>query len=194
MQILQRYIRFEKKTFFGTCETKMNRKQFSNLLACVFFCLAMASGLRAEDMPDFKIALFVNPTGEEDYQELVVHEITALLAPRYDIDFQVEYFDAQVFDESVAAVSRTMNDRSVDCLVGMGLDVSDVLSRYSSYPKPVIAGVILDRRLQGLPMTADGTSGIDNFNYIQSPFDIEKDIATFKQLFDFQAPRLSLRR
>ena len=170
----------------GGCDTKMKRIQLSKILSCMLFFLVMASGIRAEDMPDFKIALFVNPLGEEDYQELVVHEITALLAPRYDVDIQVEHFDPHVFDESVANVTRVMNDRSVDCVVGLDLDVSDVLSRHSSYPKPVIAGIILDRRLQGLPMTPDGTSGIDNFNYIQSPFDIEKDIATFKKIFDFK--------
>ena len=165
---------------------KNDKKQLLKCLASFFLFLTVASGIRAEKLPDFKVALFVNPTGEDDYQELVAHEINALMEPRYDIEIQYLQFDARFFEESVAAVSKAMKDRSIDCLVGLGLDVSDVLSRNSKFPKPVIAGVILDRRLQGLPMTADGTSGIENFNYIQSPFDIEKDIRTFKKLVDFK--------
>lgn len=156
------------------------------LLMCVVFNLCTVCYIQAENKPDFKVALFVNPVGEDAYQKLVLHEISTLLGSRYNLLFEIEDFEAEDSDKSIAAISRSMDDNSIDCVIGLGLNASDVLARYGNYPKPVIAGAVLDQKLQGIAMTPEGTSGIDNFNYIQSPFDVEKDLVTFKQLVDFK--------
>ena len=49
----------------------------------------------------------------------------------------------------------------------------------------MIAAGILDRSLQDFPITPEGTSGVKNFNYIQSAFNVKKDLTVFKSLYDY---------
>ncbi len=154
------------------------------LVSLCFFLLAVPVGAWAK--PVFKIALLSDPGGETRYQRRTVEEINALLKSRA----AVEYLQAAVGPDrdarTDAVIAGIMADDSVDCVIGIGIDPSEFLVRLNRYDKPTIAATILDRRLQGLPMTPEGTSGIRNFNYILSPFDIEKDLRTFKTLYDFK--------
>lgn len=168
------------------CMKTIMRKKNLTYILCLVFILFATHSLHAEDKPDFRVRLFVNPLGEDVYQKLVVQEITALLDTRYRLNIQIEGFDGSDIEKSTKAIRKALHDNSIDCLIGLGLNASNVLSRFHNYPKPVIAGAILDQQLQGIPMTPKGTSGISNFNYIQSPFNVEKDLATFKKLIDFK--------
>ncbi len=140
----------------------------------------------AQAKPVFKIAMLIDASKDASYQKVVVNEINSLLETRYDIKYLTLKIDIGKTRNENAVISTLMEDASVDCIIGLELDMSQALVKYGIYPKPVIAGAILDGKLQGLPLTPEGTSGIQNFNYIQSPFDIEKDLRTFKKLYDYK--------
>lgn len=134
--------------------------------------------------PIFKIALLMGPEGETLYHQQIVREVNTLLESRVN----VEYLSTDISNQTgqvTSIISNLMNDDSIDCIIGIGFNPSELLVQYKEYNKPVIAATILDRKLQGLPITPEGSSGIHNFNYIQSPFDIEKDLRTFKTLHDY---------
>jgi outer membrane protein len=133
-----------------------------------------------------RIALLVDETGNKVLLELVEKEIRTLLQNRYTLNFEVKSLNSADRGGMDRQIQQLMKDDSIDCLIGLGLDTSDALIGLKTYNKPVIAATVLDRKLQGLPLTAEGSSGIQNFNYIESPFDIEKDLRTFKNLYDYK--------
>ena len=140
----------------------------------------------AQGKPVFKIAFLIDASRDVAYHKVVENEINSLLESRYDIKYLTQKMDPGKIGDENAILLTLMGDSSIDCIIGLGLDISQALVQYKNYPKPVIAGTILDRKLQGLPLTPEGNSGIHNFNYIQSPFDIEKDLTTFKKLYNYK--------
>lgn len=151
----------------------------------IFMAIVLTFPAVAAGKPTYKIALLTSPSNDTAYYQTVVNEINILLGSRYEVVYLSREMDSREITGAASVLSGFMADTSVDCVIGLGMDASQALVQYGDYPKPVIAGTILDRSLQGLPITSDGGSGIRNFNYIQSPFDIKKDLATFKALCNY---------
>jgi len=156
-----------------------------NHVVAVVFCLIFFLPAAVLGKPEYKIALITGFTEEAMYQKQVIREINALLESRGDVEYLMAKIDPYSLEKSMEIVSGLMADESVGCIIGVGLEVSDMLIRLGKYPKPTIAAGILDRRLQGLYKTPEGSSGIPNFNYIQAPFDVERDLKTFKTLYNY---------
>lgn len=164
----------------------MLKKKLVLFLSVVLLFTTTAREVISEPMEAFKVLLLTNPGSPKVFEQLVIDETRVLLGERFNLQFQVEELPFSNIDQITARIDGYMAENSLDCIVGLSLGASEALIRYGTYPKPVIAGAVLDRYMQGLRMTADGTSGIHNFNYIQSPFNVEKDLRTFKQLIDFK--------
>lgn len=131
--------------------------------------------------------MLVDNNGPKRYQKLLKQEIENLLGARYHVEFRLIELASDVQIESQREViQELMLDPTADIIIGLSMSASELLAEMGRYRKPVIAGTVLDHKLQGLPIDEDGASGINNFNYIQSPFDVEKDLTTFKKLNDFK--------
>lgn len=156
-----------------------------SVLVFLFFLL-MSPPVDAWAGNSFTIALLEGPEGETMYHRQTIKEINTLLKNRVD----VEYVRVEIGPDQEAGanyiISGIMEEDSIDCVIGIGIAQSELLIRLGQYSKPTIAATILDYRLQGLPLNSDGASGVRNLNYIQSPFDIEKDLKTFKTLYDYK--------
>ncbi len=150
---------------------------------CLFLILAPHNVLGKST---FKIALLVGSEGETLYHKQAIQEINTLLENRVFLAYQLVAVGSDLEGPIEDKLAEVMAETSVDCVIGIGFDQSEILVQLKTYAKPTIAATILDRRLQGLPLTSEGASGIRNFNYIQSPFNIEKDLRTFKNLVDYR--------
>ena len=158
----------------------------SFFMTTVLMVLILTLPATALGKPIFNIALLTDHSREPVYQQMAVNEINTLLKNRYTVKYlNREMTPGKTIDDK-DVISNLMEDASVDCIIALGLDASHALVQYGNYPKPAIAGTILDPKLQGLPLTRQGSSGIRNFNYVRSPFDIEKDLTTFKRLYDYK--------
>ncbi len=155
-------------------------------MTTVLMILILTLPAAALGKPIFNIALLTDDSREPAYQQMAVNEINTLLKNRYTVTYINRKMDPEKTTDDTAVISNLMEDASVDCIISLGLDTSHALVQYGSYLKPVIAGTILDPKLQGLPLTPEGSSGIKNFNYVQAPFDIGKDLMTFKRLYDYK--------
>lgn len=159
--------------------------KIKTILFGLFFFGLLIQPAGAFGKPVFKIALLMGPEGETYYHQRVIQEINTLLENRAEM----QYLPVMVGDDhgsrTQGVISRLMSDDTVDCIIGIGIGQSERLVQLKHYEKPTIAATILDGRLQGLQLTAAGTSGIRNFNYIQSPFDIVEDLKTFKRLYEY---------
>ncbi len=153
------------------------------LLILLVSILYNAPGLAKDKVT---IQLINSASGMPGFLPDLKKEIDTLVRNRFQVEYQV--LDLDVTNSTIVAkkLNDIFQDSSIDCVIGTSLDTSELLARWKNYTIPVISGVILDRKLQGLPMTDNQTSGVANFNYVLSPFDIEKDLRTFKRLVDFR--------
>ncbi len=77
-----------------------------------------------------------------------------------------------------------MDDKKIDYVIAVGYISSKQLSEFNTYSKPAIASTILDDKLQGLTITHQNSSGINNFTYIESIIDLKKNLEEFVDIFE----------
>ena len=119
------------------------------------------------------------------YEQSIKEEIQLLLRNRFTVDFDVHYggYDA-------ANIFGILNDlfanEETDIIIAMGSLSAGVLAQFNDFRKPSIASIIIDQELQQIPKTEEGTSGIQNFTYVESPFNIERDVQALYELYAFE--------
>lgn len=83
-------------------------------------------------------------------------------------------------------IQSFMQDSTVDIIVSVGYISSNAIAQLESFSKPVIATNILDGDLQGLKLHDGKYSGKANFTYIESFFNLKKDLISFSEMFDIK--------
>ncbi|MFT4568453.1 MAG: outer membrane protein [Saprospiraceae bacterium] len=119
------------------------------------------------------------------FEELFKQEIMSLQSTRRQVVFESHYLDNNPIAERTK-VQSVLSNPETDIVIGIGLKASTFLSQIKSFDKPTIASVIIDRNLLGLPITEAGTSGIKNFTYVESPFDVKRDLEVFRSIVPYE--------
>jgi outer membrane protein TolC/ABC-type uncharacterized transport system substrate-binding protein len=79
---------------------------------------------------------------------------------------------------------QLLNDPDVDLVIAYG-EISSRLAVFTpDLSKPVIAPAAINAKLQGMPVQ-NGTSGVNNLNYLAFTSDLNNQIPVFRQLYDF---------
>jgi hypothetical protein len=161
-----------------------------------FFCIALSvlsnfsSSFSQEAtgpvLPEVRVGMIVDGPWErnDEILELSKREILALTERSYRVTFPPEkMLVGQWSMQSVAAaVAELMEDPEVDVVITWGLIASDVASRLPEYPKPVMAPVIINPVVQGLPLTSDiqgiRSSGVRNLAYVTWNSQLADDLET----------------
>ena len=112
---------------------------------------------------------------QRDFELSLQNEIKSLIGNRYDINFHSEY-PGMDFEGISAAFDVAFANPEIDLILSIGAVSSQILAQKEAFPKPSISGIILDPIIQNVPKTDTGTSGIRNYTYVQSPFDIIRDM------------------
>ncbi|NJC25904.1 TolC family protein [Neolewinella antarctica] len=115
---------------------------------------------------------------------LIADELAALLGSRYDLTLDIVYTGGRTAD------IRTATDQAYavsDFVVGSGLGTSSALMNLTEYPKSTIAAVVLNKgEVAGAGQVGETSgTGIPNFTFVQSPFDIGRDLRALKAMTDF---------
>ncbi len=135
--------------------------------------------------PAVKIALVQDeaPDGEIEKQYLhnIKEEVNTLLEHSYDI-FYLEVYPND--GEELTEFFNKVYDES-DIIIAMGTVTSNYVFDLNNYPKPTIGTIVLDSKMQELTKRSDGTSGTQNFTYIESPFSLERDLRLLWQIYPF---------
>ena len=112
-------------------------------------------------------------------------EIEALTKYRHEIRLKTVFADYDL-DKLRSSFDDAYADEQTSIVIASGALASLVLANRQSYPKPSIATVIIDNELQGIPLTDSATSGENNFTYIQTPFNLARDLSTLYRLTKFK--------
>ncbi len=119
-----------------------------------------------------------------DFGQSIIDEVEALLGVEYTFDFQISYADFEL-EALQTDLDRAYADESVDIVIAVGTFASNLMAQRTSFPKPSVASIILDTKLQNVPITPTGTSGVANFAYVVSPIDTEVSLDALYQLTNY---------
>ncbi len=143
----------------------------------------------AQELPQVHISIIDDKTDstsdELNLSTRIRDEVQAILKNRYQVTFDLYFGDFQV-DMIRQKLEEAYAKPEVDLVIASGVLSSGIMAQRDTYPKPSIASVILDNELQRVPLNPDGSSGIPNFTYLQTPFNISRDLNTLKRVHSFQ--------
>lgn len=122
---------------------------------------------------------------QRDFETSLKNEITTLVGNRYSVAFDLHLLDLDV-NRISAAFDTAFSDPKIELVLAIGSVSSQILAQRSTYPKPAISGIILDPTIQNVPKTSEGTSGIPNYTYVQSPFDIIRDLEKLHEVYSYK--------
>lgn len=110
-------------------------------------------------------------------------------------DYQLEIAEKNIINGITTSLESEesyylLQNRNLDFILILGPKSLIGVTNKPIFKVPTIAVGILDDQLQGLPKTADRTTGKENFTYIQSSTSLQEAVYQLKTLTDFK--RLSL--
>jgi len=155
-------------------------KQFQLIgLLCLLCC-----AIHAQDSLRIRLISDQSPPGSErdPFEASVRQEIRQLLDARVDLRITSRYSDNRV-DRVKTELRDAYASNRVDVVVLLGLTPSAIALRQDSFPKPTIPSIVIEPMLRGLALdTTTDQSGIRNMVYVESPFDIERDMRALRRL------------
>ena len=160
---------------------------FLTLLACFL----QQDRLEAAQLPEVRVGFIIDGPweGNEETLRVTEEEILALTRGEFDVRFLPETtIEADWTVPGIeAAIDRLLKDPEVDVLITWGLITSDVIWRRESFPKPIIAPVVLNVEFQGIPYAPDSdSSGIKNLSYVTWPIQLKDDLEKFHEIVSFK--------
>ncbi len=114
-------------------------------------------------------------------------EIADLLGGEFDVRFpETKQIMGNWTDKAVSdGINRLLADPGVDLVIALGVLASNDAAIRGDLPKPVLAPVVLDVDLQGLPQK-DGASGVKNLSYTAFPNPFRRDLEMFQRIVPFK--------
>lgn len=151
----------------------------------------------ASELPVVRIGMVMDGPWEREAElrELFKREILALTRGEHDVRFPDKSFLLADWNLEGAqkAVDQLLADPETDLLITLGPLSCHLFCCRSELAKPVIAPVVLDTELQGIPRRGQG-SGVRNLNYLVFPAQIEKELTAFRKVVPFDHVTLLISR
>lgn len=125
--------------------------------------------------------------GNDEVRRLTIREVQSLTAGEFDVEFPESAYliGDWTLEQARANLERLLADPEVDVVIAWGLLASHTVCCYGKLPKPVIAPVVIDIELQGIPF-AGGASGVRNLNYVTIPDNLSNELRFFRRMVPFQ--------
>lgn len=121
----------------------------------------------------------------DEVTQLLTGEVKALTEGEFDVRFDkvlVADFRAKTIN---AHLDQLFADPEVDIVITLGPLSSHLVAKRADLPKPVIAPLVIDPELQGLPMKR-GASGRRNLSYLVWSWAPPRDLKAFAEIVPFE--------
>ena len=133
--------------------------------------------------------------GKWESDEMALNELKkqtkTLLEDEYDIYIpESKIIDGNWDIEQInAGLDKLLDDPDINIIIAYGESSSSVAVFRNNLSKPVIAAIAINSELENMPIK-DGTSGINNLNYISFTSNLISQIPHMKELYDFNKAAL----
>jgi outer membrane protein TolC len=121
---------------------------------------------------------------------VVREELEALLEPEFEIEFppSIQRNAAEIDAPIPAILEELMARDDVDLVIALGPRTTQALLDVPSLAKPSFGTFVLDRALQGFPITPEGTSGYPNLVYLVEDSGLVELIEQLGAVFGGEGP------
>jgi len=155
----------------------------------VVLLLSTLPALAQGPLPEVKVGVVVDGpwSGNAGLQALVAAEVATLTDGEFDVEFPAEFYRVGdwTLEAAQANLEYLLDDPEVDIVLTWGLLASHTVCCYGDLPKPVIAPIVADVEIQGLPYL-DGRSGTENLSYVALPDTLAEDLNSFRTIVPFE--------
>ena len=161
------------------------------LITTLLFTVSMwiPEAMSASKLPIVRIGIVRDgPPGRlPDVTPLVKEEILTLTSREFDVRFPAaKSIEGSWEKEKIErSVDKLLDDPQVDLVITLGYLATYYVCHKGKLPKPVVAPIVGDAKLQNLPLK-DGASGVKNLSYIDSFVSFERDIKVFREMVPFR--------
>lgn len=162
---------------------QMDKPIWPSSLRYISLLLSLLFLFEARAQQTFKVAIVSDAAEQADhfFERAIKAEISALLSTRYDLSFTEVYTNGNLnaINQEIAAIYEK---KQADVLVGVGVFSSKMLANQSAFPIPSMATIQLINEDSTDSLLPNTVSGIPNFTYINSPFNIANGINVLKEI------------
>jgi len=161
----------------------------AQLLTALLSIAAVADGLCAQEERAVVRVGFVAdaPDARTDRLRAAMRrELVTLTQSDFDVQFppSANFIGDGSVESVSAALARFTEASDLDLVVTLGFLGSQIAGDGAPWSTTVIAAVVVDAELQGLPLV-EGTSGTTGFTYVTIPSPIVRDVRAFRELVHF---------
>lgn len=118
-------------------------------------------------------------------QQIFIDELLALTGREFNVQIK-EYSGEWSRDKMLASMDAAYADPSVDFVLVTGFVSNQLAATRDDFPKPTFLPAILDTGLLPSPPT-DGSSGIENLNYLAAYADFDDDLDTLARITSYES-------
>ena len=158
------------------------------LLAVALTLIAIVGPISADAAEPVRVGVIVDgPWGENELmRRLTIDEVAQLTEGEFEVRFldQDYLIGDWTYATSKKNLERLLADETVDLVITWGVLSSHAVCCYGALPKPVIAPVVLDAEMQGIP-NVDGASGVENLSYVALPNTLAEELNLFREVLPF---------
>ena len=161
---------------------RITRFRLVHLLCAVFVLM----GTPAVAQEQFVVAIVGDGPGDRlaDGQQIYIDELLALTSSEFDVE--IRYFVGDWSKASIeAAVQMAYRDAGVDLVLVTGFVANQLVATRRYFPKPTFLPIILDVNLFASE-PVNGTSGIENLNYLSVYADFAIDLDTLARIVPYK--------
>jgi len=137
--------------------------------------------LKAQNTFEVAIISDAAPQDKHFLEEAIKSEISTLLASRYQVSFKELYTGGNA-NQISQEITTLYTQNQVDVLITTGIVSSEVLSKRDDFPIPSMASVQLKSQNSTGTNPTNEVSGISNFTYLISPFNVAQGIEVLDQI------------
>jgi outer membrane protein TolC/ABC-type uncharacterized transport system substrate-binding protein len=139
--------------------------------------------------PDVIVGILLDGRWEGD--KLALDELILQCNELLKGEFNIKFPENKILsgdwdlDKTNSSLLQLLNDSEVDIVIAYG-EISSRLAVFTpNLSKPVIAPAAINAKLQGMPIK-NGTSGINNLNYLAFTSNLNNQIPVFKKFYEFK--------
>lgn len=158
-----------------------------------FLLISSAIPQNNNSKPDVTIGVLLDGKWESD--EMALNELEKQTKTLLEDEYDVHIPESKIIDgnwdiEQInAGLDQLLNDPGVNIIIAYGEVSSSVAVFRNNLSKPVIAAIAINSELENMPIK-DGTSGINNLNYISFTSNLISQIPHMKELYNFNKAAL----
>ncbi len=157
-------------------------------IAITLLLISSISSQNKSVKPEVIVGILLD--GRWDGDKVALDELILQCNELLSAEFKIKFPENKILsgdwdlDKTNNNLIQLLNDPEVDIVIAYG-EISSRLAVFTTdLPKPIIAPAAINANLQGMPIK-NGTSGINNLNYLSFTSNLNNQIPTFKQLYDF---------